>query len=418
MKIRIHSTLSIVAALIGCAVVSGCVQRSVKKVNSVPASHTEREIPSAELLDIAIGAFDPNIPKDPKEQEKQRIFPVVRQAEAQYVPYVLRQTLESTGYWGAVRVVPTAGGSADVNVNGKILKSDGETLSINVNARDATGRVWFNRNYEERAAELAYTDRSAQNMDPFQDLYSRIANDLLAERRKLKSADLQTVRRVADLRFAADLAPQRFQGYLSKDKSGVYKVARLPPEGDPILAKVEAIQDRDELLVDTLDQHYGAFRQGMSQPYFEWRKASYTEAVSLREMERSALTRKVLGAAAVIGGVILAGSASNGAEAAAGQIGVIGGIYAIKSGFDKGKEAKMHAEALKELGASLEADVQPQVVQLEGKTVTLTGSAEEQYAQWRGMLRELYAAETGLVTPRSENLLRGDPALPTAKAGS
>ncbi len=31
-----------------------------------------------------------------------------------------------------------------------------------------------------------------------------------------------------------------------------------------------------------------------------------------------------------------------------------------------------------------------------GETVRLTGSAEEQYQKWREMLRDIYAAETGL----------------------
>jgi hypothetical protein len=35
------------------------------------------------------------------------------------------------------------------------------------------------------------------------------------------------------------------------------------------------------------------------------------------------------------------------------------------------------------------------VVELEGKTVTLTGSAKDQYAQWRKLLHERYAAEIG-----------------------
>jgi hypothetical protein len=391
-----HRAGLLIAVLLAALLAGGCVQRSVKRVNSVPAAHAEQEIASAELLDVSIAAFDPGIPEGLKEQEAQRVFPVVRKAEAQYIPYVLRQTLEGTGYWGAVRVVPETGASvSDVNVSGKILKSDGAVLALNITARDATGRVWFNRKYEETAAELAYSEKLPDRADPFQDLYSRIANDLLAERRKLAAAELKNIQRVSDLRFATDLSPQRFAGYLAQDKSGRYSVARLPPAGDPILAKVDAIRERDESLLDTLDMHYGAFRDGMSDPYFEWRKASYTEAAALREVENQAFWRKALGAAAVVGGVV---AMSKGGElgSVAGQVGIIGGIYGIQSGFGKSSDAKMHVEALKELGASLEADVQPQVVQLEGKTVTLTGSAEAQYEQWRKMLRQMYAAETGL----------------------
>jgi hypothetical protein len=36
------------------------------------------------------------------------------------------------------------------------------------------------------------------------------------------------------------------------------------------------------------------------------------------------------------------------------------------------------------------------VVDLEGRTLELRGSAEQQYAEWRQLLRDLYENETGL----------------------
>ena len=39
----------------------------------------------------------------------------------------------------------------------------------------------------------------------------------------------------------------------------------------------------------------------------------------------------------------------------------------------------------------------PLVVDVEGETHKLTGSAEEQYTKWRALLKQIYAAETGLV---------------------
>ena len=37
----------------------------------------------------------------------------------------------------------------------------------------------------------------------------------------------------------------------------------------------------------------------------------------------------------------------------------------------------------------------PQVVEIEGQTETLTGSAEEQFEQWRALLAKVYFAESG-----------------------
>jgi hypothetical protein len=58
----------------------------------------------------------------------------------------------------------------------------------------------------------------------------------------------------------------------------------------------------------------------------------------------------------------------------------------------------MHTDVLKELSASFEAEAAPLVVDVEGRTLRLTGTAEEQYAEWRRLLHELYVEETGLVT--------------------
>jgi hypothetical protein len=52
-------------------------------------------------------------------------------------------------------------------------------------------------------------------------------------------------------------------------------------------------------------------------------------------------------------------------------------------------------EALEELGQSLEDELAPQVINLEDRTITLTGSVEEQYGQWREVLADLYATEIG-----------------------
>ena len=75
---------------------------------------------------------------------------------------------------------------------------------------------------------------------------------------------------------------------------------------------------------------------------------------------------------------------------------LIGGIAAVKSGMAKGKEAKIHAEALRELANSFGMEVAPLVVEIEGETVRLSGTREEQYTAWRELLGRIYATETGL----------------------
>ena len=44
------------------------------------------------------------------------------------------------------------------------------------------------------------------------------------------------------------------------------------------------------------------------------------------------------------------------------------------------------------------------VDEVEGRTLRLSGSAEAQYADWRRLLRKLFAAETGLPVDLNEEV--------------
>ena len=134
----------------------------------------------------------------------------------------------------------------------------------------------------------------------------------------------------------------------------------------------------------------------MSESYTNWRRYSYSELEATDEARRSALTRKLLGAAAIVGGLMVGAESHTYAGQAAATGAIFGGAYAVKSGFDKGAEVKMHSESLKQLGESFQSEVQPMVVEVEGRTLQLKGTAEEQYHEWRRLLKELYENETGL----------------------
>jgi len=75
--------------------------------------------------------------------------------------------------------------------------------------------------------------------------------------------------------------------------------------------------------------------------------------------------------------------------------GAVGGAASILSGLKKYSDAKMHAQALKELSESFQNEVAPQVVDVEGRTLKLTGTADEQYREWRKLLHEMYVEDTG-----------------------
>jgi hypothetical protein len=393
VKRRIHAWL---AAGLAATVLAGCVVQEQKPITRIAASRATTEVPEAELLDVGVRLFDPNIPDDPAVQERQRIFPDVRKAEARYIPVMIRDTLEDTGYWGQVRVLPTEGAMTEVYVEGKILESTGRDLKLDVTVKDATGRLWIKKIYQGVADTRAYKDTISKPRDPFENVYNTLANDMLAKRREINDAQLAQIREVSSLRFASDLAPYAFKDYLVQDRKGGYTVLRLPAPGDPMVERMDRVRERDYSLVDTLNEYYTNFAGSVDESYTNWRKYSHEELEAETLAKRQSLARSVLGAVAVVGGVIAGAESNSSATSTAATAAVIGGIYAVKSGLDKRAEIKMHGESLKQLGDSFQAEVQPIVIDVEGRTLQLKGSAEEQYAEWRRLLKEMYENETGL----------------------
>lgn len=384
---------------------SGCVTSETRPVPRIQAKQATVHIPDAELLDVGIRVFDPGIPEKLKDDEealaKKHIYPDLRKAEARYLPTLLRETLEGTAQWGAVRVIPDTAEFVDVLVHGKLIDSNGGFLAVDITVWDAAGRVWIkDKRYSSLVDLGAYkTTASLKARDPFQNVYAQIANDMVLARDKLTALDRENIRKVANLRFAADLAPDAMAGMTAKDDSGIVQVVRLPSEDDPTLSRIERIRERDTAVVDTVNDYYASFHDTMEDSYGSWRQTSFTELEKEMRARSAARTRTVLGAAALIASIFAPNSCSTydscrianaGRNAAA-----MGGIAAILSGVKKYADARVHADALKELTNSFQSEIAPQVVEVEGHTLRLTGTAEDQYREWRKLLKQIYLEEAG-----------------------
>ncbi|MEE4384716.1 MAG: hypothetical protein V2J02_22190, partial [Pseudomonadales bacterium] len=186
-----------------------------------------------------------------------------------------------------------------------------------------------------------------------------------------------------------------FDGYVEQTRRGRWELRRLPAEDDPMLTRIRRVREREYLFIDTLDEYYGQFQRDMRTSYDDYRKFTYAEAVNLRELRQQSRRRAIAGLVAVAGGLAAMASDDNYARNA-GFVAIAGGAYSLKSAFDKNAESKMHMEAIRELGISLEQEVAPQVIELDDRTYRLTGTVDEQYDAWRGILQDLYRTETGL----------------------
>ncbi|MGW8368992.1 MAG: hypothetical protein ACWGPN_09975, partial [Gammaproteobacteria bacterium] len=177
---------------------------------------------------------------------------------------------------------------------------------------------------------------------------------------------------------------------------GKYSINSLPARNEPMMVRLSKIREREYMFFDTLDEYYANFERSMDEPYMDWRAYSYDETIALREVRDSARRRMLLGALAVVGGLYVGSQSGSYTESVIANTAVIGGGTLAWSGFKRYGESKIHVDALRELGTSLEAEVRPVVVDIEGQTVELSGSVEAQYAEWRRLLRDIYVLETGI----------------------
>ena len=196
------------------------------------------------------------------------------------------------------------------------------------------------------------------------------------------------------------MSPDRYAGYLATDGKGRAKVVRLPAADDPMILRVSAIRERDHMFVDTLNEFYNDFYARMDRPYDDWRAYSYEEQKALDAINRGSMLKKILGVAAVVGGILM-----DPREDMSGvkDVMILGGIAAIHAGFEDGKEAGIRKAALSELADSFEGEVTPLLVDVDGRVVQLTGSAEVQFNQWRKLLLEIAATDAPL--PADINLV-------------
>jgi len=395
---------------------TGCTVSEVIHAEQTELDVASLQISDAMLLDVGIMNFAEGVPEK-NDIEKTRIYPEVRMAEARYIPYHLKTTLQGTGFWGAVRVIPSEYAFTDVMVSGEIVNSDGEYVTIRVKAADSLGSDWFERSYTMQTGIVSYAEYRDRSQDPYQKVFNDFANDLRAHALTLTPKEISRIRQASELKFFADMAPESFQDHLADNGSGEVSIVRLPAENDPMVDRLRQIRERDRLVVDTLNEHYANFYYGIALPYEGWRKRTREQSIAYRQVRRTAAMRALMGAAVVAG----AGSYDPGgssysryrAQSVARSVAINKGMNTIMNALRQRSEANMHREEIKELSESFVAEAAPMVLQVQGQTMRLTGTAEAQYESWRKLLREIYETETGF----SDTVELGNPARSTEPSG-
>src|SRR5690606_40342440 len=113
----------LIMGVILTGMLAACSTPSVKTTEYVQVVRDSAPMAEDLLLDVGVTVFDPGI-DEIDEDDLDRISPEIRNAEARYAPYLLAETLQRSGNWGVVRVLPNETTTMDVYLHGQILQSD------------------------------------------------------------------------------------------------------------------------------------------------------------------------------------------------------------------------------------------------------------------------------------------------------
>lgn len=329
-------------------------------------------------LNVGIVRFKTALQDDSDVNIQASVNQQILAIESQYLPIRLRNTLARSNHWGTIRNLPRDDVSMDLLIKGEVIQSDGASLSLLITAHDSRGKLWLSKRYHAqfrgddtasgRFISECSVSSAADNIEPFQNLYNQVANDLLDSLKRLSDTELNNIVRIAKLRHANDLLPQLFSSTFSKNSEGLYQVDRLLADNDPMLNRIDRMRARHHLFIDTVDDHYQYLYRDMNSIYRLWLGYSCerTLELKLRQLDQQDQQQ----------------SANSGA------------FNALSNSYRRYKISKIFEQEWLQLASGFRQELEPFVVELDDRVYTLSGSVSDQYQQWRKVLADFYRLET------------------------
>ena len=154
---------------------------------------------------------------------------------------------------------------------------------------------------------------------------------------------------------------------MQPDAQGLLSLQRLPASDEPLLEHVAQIRARHLVFIDTIDEYYDALHTDLKPTYDVWRQYSHDQVVEEDN------------AASAAGGGTLSGS---------------GSFESLSQNYNRYKWAKIFEQEFVALASGFVSETAPAVLKLSENVNGLSGPVEEQYLQWRVLLRELFEVET------------------------
>jgi hypothetical protein len=201
------------------------------------------------------------------------------------------------------------------------------------------------------------------------------------------------------MRYAAELSPEAFDGYVTTTRQGRYELSRLPAVDDPMYDRTRRVRQRERLFLDTLGQHYVQFYADATPSYDGWREYAREEAIEIRELTKSARWRTGMGVATILASVVYGSNSGNDSfsDRIIRDAMMYIGMDMIRTSQVRRQEKRLHTSTLEELSASFDDDIKPMIVEIQGTQHRLTGTADVQYQEWRDLLQRMFIAESGFV---------------------
>ena len=415
-RLRTRGVKAALAALAAVGALSIAAVELGPRVNQTQPGETPKN-PTLDAmgLRLAIPVLNPGIPSSQQEQYKQGIWPELRNAEAMRIAVKLRGQIAQRGTFRDVVVSPDASASADYYLIARIDESTGEELKLRWSLVDATQTYRIPANCRRstcwarddlRVWEGWHEVNDVTQTDPFEELYAKVADQVhrtmtelarkhesqMRKNRRAKAgsrgsklSELQSAQAARSVVFAAYFAPDIYGDALT-ERRGRLELAYLPSQDGAEWTRIEAFRSRDERFAVLVSEQYDGFADRMRKPYAEWQKESYPLAREARLARREATLSGIGGALSLVGAAV---AAEDGKDTTGGVL-AAAGAAAIANSIAESRKASAVQTEINELGATAQIALKPMVVATRDRTVTLTGTAREQFTQWRSLLRELY----------------------------
>jgi hypothetical protein len=317
-------------------------------------------------LNVSIALFDPGIPEDKSLHRELNVFPRIRNIEAMFLPFVVHDALRKSGEWGAIRIVPESDPAAELLIDGRIEHSDGSTLTLHIEAVDATGRIWIDRPYTGDVTD-GYAKDDEEVTGSQEPLYAAIVNDLLRVLDGLSDKDKVTIAEVSLLRYGNEVAPAAFGEFVTVSPEGDVTINRLPAVDDPMIQRIALVRETEYVITDAMDARFRELSVEIASVYDIWREfRRKTLKYAAEDLRRAEATL---------------------------DDGSPGSYESLKSAYDNYRYHRITEQEQDRLAVAFYTEVGPRIESMEARVGEMQDWVDARYDEWRRILEEFFELE-------------------------